>query len=50
MSSHTPLIRSPALDPFLDLLAIEVVFERLLGKLHNFVIAGKAQRDQLAFR
>ena len=41
--------RAPGLDALLDLLAGEVLLERLLGQLDDFIVRGKAESDQLVF-
>ena len=45
--SDTPVIGTPVPDALLDLLAVQVVLQRLLRQLDHLVISGKAQTDQL---
>jgi len=45
--SDAPVVGAPALDAFLDLLAVEVVFEGLLGEFDHFVVGGKTEADEL---
>lgn len=40
-------VGAPALDAFLDLLAVEVLFEGHFCKLYDFVVGGKTESDQL---
>src|ERR1700733_9736845 len=47
--SHPPGVRAPAVDPLFDLLAVQIVFESLLGQRDQFIVSRKAQRDQLVF-
>jgi hypothetical protein len=42
-------IGTPVLDAFLDLLAIEILFEGLLGERDDFIVGGEAEADQLIF-
>ena len=44
---YTPIIRTPIADALLDLLATQIVFERLLGKFDDFVIGSETEPDQL---
>ena len=48
--SDAPVIGAPFLDAFLDLLAIEVVLEGLLGELDYLFIRSEAESDELIFR
>jgi len=43
--SDPKVIGAPVLDALLDLLATQVMFQRLLGQLQHLVIGGKAQAD-----
>src|ERR1700677_4004551 len=45
--SNAPVIGAPALDAFLDLLAVEFLFERLLGQRHDLVVRSKTKSNQL---
>jgi hypothetical protein len=47
LASDPPVVGTPVLDALLDLLAVQIMFQRLLGQLHHLVIGGKAQADQL---
>jgi hypothetical protein len=42
-------VGTPVLDAFLDLLAIEILFEGLLGERDDFIVGGEAEADQLIF-
>ncbi len=41
------MIGAPVLDAFLDLFAIQVLFQGVLGELYDLIVGGKAQADQL---
>ncbi len=50
VGSDAPVVGTPFLDAFLDLLAIEVVLESLLGELNDLVVGSEAESDELIFR
>jgi len=45
----TPLVGTPIADALLDLLAIEIVFQSLLGEFYDLVVTGEAKTDELIF-
>jgi len=49
MPLQAPVVGAPGLDALLDLLAVELLLQGLLGEFHDFVVGGKAEADQLVF-
>lgn len=47
MQLDAPVVSAPVAHALLDLLAVEVVFESLLGEFDNLVVAREAKSDQL---
>jgi hypothetical protein len=47
--SHAPIIAAPVLDALLDLFAIQIFFESLLGQCHYLAISGEAEAYELIF-
>lgn len=45
--SDAPIVRAPAPDLFLDLLAVQIALESQFGEFNNLVVAGKTQGNQL---
>jgi acetyl-CoA synthetase len=45
--SDPEVVGAPVLDAFLDLLASQIMLERLFGQFHHLIIGGKTQADQL---
>lgn len=48
--SYPPAVGAPRLDALLDLLAVQILFEGLIGEIQHFPVRCKAQADQLVFR
>jgi hypothetical protein len=47
--SDPKIVRPPHADPLFDLLAGQILFQRLLRQRNHFVVRGKTQPDQLVF-